>query len=95
MFSGDTTMSDALVELAAGADVLVHEVVSVEGAAAIVERLDPATRRFERGDGTGPLLTTRRVHDRFVLGAAVELCATQPARQPTLAAHSSRAFVYA
>ena len=48
MFSGDTTMSDALVELATGADILVHEVVSIEGAAAIVERLDPGNEALER-----------------------------------------------
>ena len=48
VFSGDTTMSDALVELATGADVLVHEVVSVEGAAAIVERLDPGNEALLR-----------------------------------------------
>ena len=48
VFSGDTTMSDALVELATGADVLVHEVVSIEGAAAIVERLDPGNEALLR-----------------------------------------------
>ena len=48
VFSGDTTMSDALVELAAGADILVHEVVSIDGAAAIVERLDPGNEALLR-----------------------------------------------
>ena len=48
VFSGDTTMSDAVVELAAGADVLVHEVVSIDGAAAIVERLDPGNQALLR-----------------------------------------------
>ncbi len=48
VFSGDTTMSDALVELATGADVLVHEVVSIEGAAAIVERIDPGNETLLR-----------------------------------------------
>ena len=48
VFSGDTTMSDALVELATGADILVHEVVSIEGAAAIVERLDPGNEALAR-----------------------------------------------
>ena len=41
-------MSDALVELATGADILVHEVVSIEGAAAIVERFDPGNEALER-----------------------------------------------
>ena len=31
-----------------GADILVHEVVSIEGAAAIVERLDPGNEALER-----------------------------------------------
>lgn len=48
VFSGDTTMSDALVELAAGADVLVHEVVSVEGARVIGERLDTGNEALVR-----------------------------------------------
>ena len=48
VFSGDTTMSDALVELATGADVLVHEVVSIDGAAAIMERLDPGNGELLR-----------------------------------------------
>ena len=48
VFSGDTTMSDALVELATGADVLVHEVVSVEGARVIGERLDPGNKALVR-----------------------------------------------
>ena len=48
VFSGDTTMSDALVELATGADILVHEVVSIDGAAAIVERLDPGNEALVR-----------------------------------------------
>lgn len=48
VFSGDTTRSDNLIKHAQGADILVHEVVSVHGAEAIGERIDPGNKEFVR-----------------------------------------------
>jgi ribonuclease BN (tRNA processing enzyme) len=42
VFSGDTTRSDAVVALAKGADVLVHEVMSVPGIESILKRVPNA-----------------------------------------------------
>lgn len=42
VFSGDTTKSDAVVALARGADVLVHEVIYVPGVDALVRRVPNA-----------------------------------------------------
>lgn len=41
VFSGDTSRSDSLVALAQGADILVHETLSVAGVRAIVNKIDP------------------------------------------------------
>jgi ribonuclease BN (tRNA processing enzyme) len=47
VFSGDTTRSDALVRLARGADVLVHEVMYLPGIEDLVRRLPNANRLRE------------------------------------------------
>jgi ribonuclease BN (tRNA processing enzyme) len=47
VISGDTTRSDALVALARGADVLVHEVMYVPGIDRLLERLPDAVRLRE------------------------------------------------
>ena len=44
VFSGDTSYSDKLVELARGADVLVHEVIYLPGVDRLVERFPNASR---------------------------------------------------
>ena len=44
VFSGDTSRSENLIKHAKGADILVHEVVSIHGVEAIVERIDPGNR---------------------------------------------------
>lgn len=44
VFSGDTGPSDNLIELARGADVLVHEVIDLEAIAEVVENEAMATR---------------------------------------------------
>lgn len=48
VFSGDTAKSDNLIKVAQGADVLVHEVVSVHGVDAIVNRIDPGNSALKR-----------------------------------------------
>jgi ribonuclease BN (tRNA processing enzyme) len=47
VISGDTTYAPELAELAKGADVLVHEVISLPGIEALVRRLPNATRLRE------------------------------------------------
>lgn len=41
VFSGDTSGSEALIKLAKRADIFVHEVVSLDGVKAIVQKIDP------------------------------------------------------
>lgn len=48
VFSGDTARSENLIKAAKGADVLVHEVVSVHGVDAIVNRIDPGNKALKR-----------------------------------------------
>src|SRR5262249_55006114 len=48
VFSGDTARSDALIKLATGADVLVHEVVNVDGVDAVVNATDPGNAALKR-----------------------------------------------
>jgi ribonuclease BN (tRNA processing enzyme) len=48
VFSGDTARSDALIKLATGADVLVHEVVNVDGVDALVNATDPGNAALKR-----------------------------------------------
>lgn len=48
VFSGDTAKSDNLIKVAQGADVLVHEVVSIHGVDAIVNRIDPGNSALKR-----------------------------------------------
>ncbi len=48
VFSGDTARSDNLIRAAKDADVLVHEVVSVHGVDAIVNRIDPGNKALAR-----------------------------------------------
>ncbi len=48
VISGDTAPSDALVELARGADILVHEVVYKPRLDAFLDRLPSANTRFRR-----------------------------------------------
>lgn len=48
LFSGDTTKSDNLIKHAQGVDILVHEIVSVHGAEAIGERIDPGNKELVR-----------------------------------------------
>ncbi|SIS48245.1 MBL fold metallo-hydrolase [Neptunomonas antarctica] len=48
VFSGDTARSDNLIKTAKGADVLVHEVVSIHGVEAIVNRIDPGNDALKR-----------------------------------------------
>lgn len=48
VFSGDTAKSEALIKHAMGADLLVHEVVSLHGAKLIGERIDPANPELVR-----------------------------------------------
>ncbi|WP_172328216.1 MBL fold metallo-hydrolase [Mangrovicoccus sp. HB161399] len=47
VFSGDTEYSEPLIALAQDADVLVHEVVSIEGVDAIIERIDPGNETLK------------------------------------------------
>ena len=44
VLSGDTTYSDTVVEMARGADILFHEVISEEG----LRELEPAWQRYHR-----------------------------------------------
>lgn len=46
VFSGDTRFNENLIRHAQGADILVHEVVSEEGAKAIAERISPGNKEF-------------------------------------------------
>ncbi|WNK20082.1 MBL fold metallo-hydrolase [Halomonas piscis] len=48
VFSGDTSGGSNLIQHAQGADVLVHEVVSVPGVEALVERIDPGNDELVR-----------------------------------------------
>jgi ribonuclease BN (tRNA processing enzyme) len=48
VFSGDTSGGENLIEHAKGATVLVHEVVSVPGVDALVERIDPGNEELKR-----------------------------------------------
>lgn len=48
VFSGDTSLSENLVRLAKGADVLVHEILNVDGVEAIVNSTDPGNDALTR-----------------------------------------------
>ncbi|MDR5903397.1 MBL fold metallo-hydrolase [Halomonas icarae] len=48
VFSGDTSGGDNLIQHAQDADILVHEVVSVPGVEALVERIDPGNDALVR-----------------------------------------------
>lgn len=48
VFSGDTARSDNLIKMAKNADILVHEVVSIHGVKAIVQRIEPGNKALER-----------------------------------------------
>ena len=48
VFSGDTSRSENLIKAAKGADILVHEVVSIHGVEAIVNRIDPGNEGLKR-----------------------------------------------
>jgi ribonuclease BN (tRNA processing enzyme) len=48
VFSGDTSYSENLIEHAKGVDILVHEVVSIHGVDAIVERIEPGNEALKR-----------------------------------------------
>jgi ribonuclease BN (tRNA processing enzyme) len=48
VFSGDTSKSASLIKLAAGADVLVHEVMNVDGVEAMVAATDPGNAELRR-----------------------------------------------
>ena len=46
VFSGDTSKSEALIGFASGADILVHEVLNLEGVEAIIEKTYPGNEAF-------------------------------------------------
>jgi len=48
VFSGDTASSENLIKLAAGADILVHEVVNIDGVDATVNETDPGNEALKR-----------------------------------------------
>jgi ribonuclease BN (tRNA processing enzyme) len=48
VFSGDTSKSESLVKLAQGADILVHEVLSLEGVDAAVKATDAGNEALKR-----------------------------------------------
>lgn len=48
IFSGDTARSDKLIKMAKDADILVHEVVSIHGVEAIVDKIDPGNTALKR-----------------------------------------------
>jgi len=48
VFSGDTAFSQRLIEMSRGVDILVHEVVSIPGAEAVVQKLDPGNEQLLR-----------------------------------------------
>lgn len=48
VFSGDTSKSEALIELAQGADVLVHEILNMAAIDATVNRTDPGNEALKR-----------------------------------------------
>lgn len=48
VFSGDTSRSEALIELAKGADILVHEVLNMDAIDATVNRTDPGNEALKR-----------------------------------------------
>jgi ribonuclease BN (tRNA processing enzyme) len=48
VFSGDTSRSAALVELAKGANILVHEVLNMDAIDATVNRTDPGNEALKR-----------------------------------------------
>jgi ribonuclease BN (tRNA processing enzyme) len=46
VFSGDTSKSEALIDFSSGADILVHEVLNLEGVGAIIEKTYPGNEAF-------------------------------------------------
>ena len=48
VFSGDTSRSENLIRLTKGADVLVHEILNVDGVDAIVNTTDPGNESLKR-----------------------------------------------
>jgi len=46
VFSGDTSKSEALIDFSSGADILVHEVLNLEGVEAIIEKTYPGNEAF-------------------------------------------------
>ena len=48
MFSGDTSKSDNLIKLAKGADVLVHEVLNIDGVDAAANASSPGNDALKR-----------------------------------------------
>ena len=46
VFSGDTSKSEALIDFSSGADILVHEVLNLEGVEAIIEKTYPGNEPF-------------------------------------------------
>ena len=48
VFSGDTSRSEALIELAKGADILVHEILNMKAIDATVNRTDPGNEALKR-----------------------------------------------
>ena len=48
VFSGDTSRSEALIELARGADILVHEILNMDAIDATVNRTDPGNEALKR-----------------------------------------------
>ena len=63
VFSGDTSPSENLIKHARGVDVLVHEVVSVPAADALVARVDPGNEALKRHiiDAHTPLTEVGRI----------------------------------
>lgn len=48
VFSGDTSRSETLIELAKGADILVHEILNMDAIDATVNRTDPGNEALKR-----------------------------------------------
>lgn len=46
VFSGDTTKCENVIKYAKGADILVHEILSIHGAEAIAESILPGNKQF-------------------------------------------------
>jgi ribonuclease BN (tRNA processing enzyme) len=63
VFSGDTSRSENLIKHARGADVLVHEVVSVPAVDALVARVDPGNEALKHHilDAHTPLTEVGRI----------------------------------